>query len=211
MTYATFKVDVDAMLARDDVAAGANVDLIVKLAEAALRRDVYGVAQSRAATLSANARSIAVPTDFRAAISLYVNATDTRIDYLTPEQIRQNPAWTTGSTLVYYTIEADSNGAEVITFAPAGDPTTPTSVIMQYWSELVSIITADTNALIVDAYDLYLFCVLREAGSYLQDAEIETRYADKYRAALQAYNLAEQRKRYAGNAKIAAPPQGVIV
>jgi len=212
MSYAAFKVDIDSWLARDDVAVtGVSIDSIVTLAEAALSRDAYGVMQSRSATLSINARSISVPSDFRSMIALYIDQTTTKIDYQTPEMIRLVDAWNDGGQTLYYTIESDTNGNPVFTFAPAGDPSNPTPAVMQYWSGLPSIITNGTNSLFVNAYDLYLFATLRECGSWLQEETIEARYDGRYNAALQRYNLAEQRKRYGGNAKVITPPPGVIV
>ena len=69
----------------------------------------------------------------------------------------------------------------------------------------------DTNWLLTNHYDIYLYAALRAASEYIQEDTLEDRYQAKYDRAIEQQNRHENRKRYGAMPKQAyGNPRGVV-
>lgn len=205
-TFGQLKTDVDAWLARDDVAvSGSDFPSITLIAEAYIAADVRTVVQETNDTLSVTGRSVDVPADFLELRWLYQDTTFQReVEYMTPEALRASPQWNgqTGGFTMFYTIEGDGlANQEQFTFAPEGSATTPPQLPIGYWARFPALVNdPDTNWLIQNYYPVYLYAMLRASGEYLQEEALEDRYAAKYDDwVFNRLPKAENRKRARGN------------
>ncbi len=220
-TWGQLKTDVDSWLARDDIGAGAsaNINAITRIAEANIARDIRVMAQERNTTLSAAARQTAAPSDFLEARFLGVdNNNQPRIEYMTPEVIRKEQAWRSGTIISFYTIEAEIGGAAFtddgvfFTWAPAGNATTPTSVELGYWARWPAFANdPDTNWLLANHYDIYLWAMLHASAIFLQEDGLMANYGAKYDMAKSDLAKSENRKRFRGQTKKAYNSPRIIV
>jgi len=208
-TRSQLESDVDAWLARDDIATGGSFPSILLLAEAVIADQIRAVAQEKRELLSVTGRNHPVPTDFLQMRYMFVDASATsrHFEYQTPEALREEQTWLTGGRTGFYTIEGgDDTAAEgsptstadntVFTFAPAFDDTTPTEVELYYfkrWTALVN--PTDTNWLMFNFYPIYLYSTLRAACEWTQETELEANYQGKYDAAVERFSRAQNRKR----------------
>jgi len=203
-TYGQLTTDVDSWLTRDDLKAGSDIATITRVAEATINRDVRTMAQERNVTLVADGRQTVAPTDFVSARTLDIDSNQTpRIDYQTPEVLRKHPAWSNGSNIQFYTLEGKINDLTdtdvYFTWAPAGNASTPTNVELAYfvkWPALVE--DVDTNWLLANQYDIYLWAMCHSACVFLQEKELAMDYLGKYEIAKSALALSENRKRFRG-------------
>jgi hypothetical protein len=152
-------------------AATASIPDFVDLAEAEIRRDVRVMAMESLASGSLAAGVVALPTGYLDARQFVVNGLP--CDYITPEeyqtqtyqQSRQNVYTRIGSSL--YVI----NGG------------TQTYSLIYRASFAALSADADTNWLLTNAPDVYLFCALKHAAIFLKDAAAAQGYEGLYQAA----------------------------
>lgn len=195
--------DVDTYLARDDLTGGADATTYLRIAEAKIRRRVRTTDREVTTQLSATGRTVALPSDYLSLRSISLDsALDRTIDYLTPERIREAPIWNnsggglTDNTAQAYTIEGGN-----LVFAPAPTAEAPVTFDIVYNASYAPLVNAsDTNTLLTNNYDIYLFAVLFEAASYLQDIELAAAYNSRFEAAITELERSERRKRYSGSA-----------
>lgn len=219
-TFGQLKTDTDSFLARDDIATSPNdIAAITRLAEAEIAREVRVMAMERNTTLAAAGRQTVAPARFLEARYLGLDSNkQPRIEYMTPEVIRKEPAWSSGSTISFYTIEGlIGNEDETLndvyfTWAPAGSVATPTDVELGYFARWLAFDQdPDTNWLLTEHYDIYLWAMLKAAGIFLQEEGLINRYGSEFVAAKSALAKAENRKRFRGQTKKAYNSPRVIV
>lgn len=215
--FVTLKGSVDAWLIRDDVAVtGTDFPQIMLLAESDIARDVRCVVQEQALTLNFTARSAQLPYDFLSLRQLYIDDNVRKSEYLTAEAIRESSAWQNGRAGAFYTIEGGDKtaGDERVQLTLAGAPsaTDPLDVELLYWARFPALVNdADTNWLLANHYDVYLYATLRAAAEYIQEDMLEDRYAGKYERAVALLTKHENRKRFAATPKQSyAGPRAVI-
>ena len=215
-TFGQLKTSTDSWLARDDLAMGSDIDQITLNTEAQIARDIRTVAQERNTTLTADARQTVAPADFLEARYLAID-TNTRdyIEYQTPEVIRKQRSWsgnatgTTGrSDITFYTIEGLIGGTAFtdtdvyFTWAPAGNATTPTDVELGYFARWPAFVNdPDTNWLLTNHFDIYLWAMLHNAALFLQEEGLAQGYLGKYAIAKEDLQKSENRKRFRGQSK----------
>jgi hypothetical protein len=96
------------------------------------------------------------------------------------------------NTAAAYTIEGSS-----ITLAPAptvGAPITLDIVYLAKFSDLVN--PSDTNWLLANAYDIYLWGVLNAAVVFIEDTELQIKYTGLFEAAVEELRTSERRARF---------------
>lgn len=201
-TLAQLKTSVDSWLIRDDVAVtGADFPQILLLAESDIARDVRCVIQEKSATLNFTGRSQDLPYDFLELRRVFVDDSTRQTDYLTPEALRESSLWAEGRAGAFYTIESGSQTAGdervAITIANAASVATPLTMNVMYWARFPALaVPTDTNWLLKNHYDIYLYATLRAAAEYIQEDALEDRYGSKYERAIEKMRLHEQRKRF---------------
>src|SRR5574343_65496 len=154
-TYAILKSDIAGWLLRDDLTAA--IPSFVRMAEASIRRDLRIRQMLRTYTLTISAQSQALPEDFMEMERIVLDSTVWNLSYLPPPALFSNPAYTDGGTPMYYTIEGDY----LITAPDA----TGSDVMLCYYKAYSALTNdSDTNWLLTNAYDVYLYGSLSHAS-----------------------------------------------
>lgn len=196
-TRAELIADLDVWLARDDLSSGGNQDTMLRIAQANINRRLRVQAQEVITQLVCTSRTTPLPVDYQALRSLSRDTTmDRSVTYLTPERIRESPVWqnqggATGVDATAYTIEAQS-----VTLAPAptaGAPVTLDIVYIGKFDDLVN--PADSNWLLLNNYDIYLWAILEAAAIYLEDDELLLKYKGLFDVAVGELIDTERRAR----------------
>lgn len=170
-THIQLKNDIDSWLARNDISGGSDVAQIVTMCEAELARTVRVVDQLTTSTLTASSRNTALPSDYLSMRSVTLDVTDGRtLEYMTSDVIRESNIWDASGNPRAYTIEGSN-----LVLAPA--PSSSLTVDIVYWKRYAALSAdSDTNWILTNHYDLYLFCALKNASTLLQDFEGESFY-----------------------------------
>ena len=193
--------DVDSWLARDDVSAGPEINSIVLLAEDYIATDLRLVAQERTATLELSGRSVAAPDNYLTWRAVFVDGE--AAEYQTPELLRSSRGQPRGAGSRIFTIEGGDEDTVQFVFEPAATEDDPQEVELLYFARIPPLNTNDeaTNWLLKNHYSVYLYATLRAAAEWVQELELEDRYAAKYQTCVDRLNRTEQRKRYGAGAR----------
>lgn len=203
-TLGQLKASVDSWLIRDDVAvSGGDFTEIMLLAESEIARDVRCVIQEATTTLNFTGRSADLPYNFLEIRNVFVDSQVRSTEYMTPQAIRESSSWNTGRAGAFWTIEAGSQAAGderlAITIASPASASTPLDMEVMYWARFPALVNdIDTNWLLANHYDVYLYATLRAAAEYIQEDALEDRYAGKYDRAIEKMAKHENRKRSGG-------------
>ena len=200
-TLAQLKTSVDSWLARDDVAVtGGDFNEIMLIAESFIARDVRLATQEATADLVFTGRSADLPSDFLEVRNPFVDDTARLFEYMTPQALRESRAWNNGRAGSFYTIEGNntspitSSATLQMTIAGPASASTPTTVKINYWARLPALVNGtDTNWLLTNHYDIYLYALLRVAAEYVQDDMLEDRFTAKYLDAVEKQSKHENR------------------
>lgn len=198
--------DVDEWLARDDITEGASGPTLLRIAQAIINRRVRVRAQETIDTLSATTRVTALPADLISLRSLTLQSSDNRsIDFMTPERIRESAIWLNqGGSASGIDTPAQAYSIEGLNVVLAPEPSA-VAVVMDivYFARFADLVADDdTNWLLTNAYDIYLYAILMATGIYLEDDEIEDKYERRLEKALEELRLSERRARFSGSALI---------
>lgn len=194
-------------LARDDLEGQLVAeDVAVRMAEATIARRVRIRDQETSISFSANARVTALPSDYLAMRSLALDTILGRsIDYMTPERIRESPIWLNqgfrneeDNVASAYTIEGNN-----LILAPAPTADIPTPLLMTYYRRYPHLdANTDTNSLLTNHFDIYLYAYLTAVATFLQETEIADRYERMFEKAVAEVTRSERWGRFAGSALI---------
>jgi len=209
-TLSILKTSVDAWLIRDDIAvSGTDFPQILLLAESDIARDVHCVMQETSADIVFTGRSADLPANYMQERNPFIDDNVRNMSYLTPKAIKEGPAWNDGRVGAFYTLEGGggSAGDERVKMIIAGPAsvTTPLTVTVNYIARFAPLVNAgDTNWLLKNHFDVYLYATLRAAAEMIQEDMLEDRYAAKYERAAARTNLAENRRRVGMSPKYAS-------
>ena len=200
-TRAQLITDVDAWMARDNIGAGANIDSLLRVAEANIARRVRVFVQEASTTLTFTGRTAALPANYlglRGQPKL-VNATDpasSGLEYMAPEVLRLDAAYQVGPRTAFYSLEGDGDNY-LMSIAPAASVTTSVDILIQYVARFAALANGgDTNWLLTNHYDAYLFALLEAAAVYDQDEALELKYAGRFTQVVEDMVPQENRKRF---------------
>ena len=179
------------------MAAGAVFNSLLRVAEAQIQRRVRTREQEITTTLTASGRSTPLPAGFLRQRSVALGGTLNRtLDYVPPARLRESPFWdnlggfASPETQVY-TIEGFN-----ILLAPEPKADSPVELLLTYVAAFAPLVgSEDTNWLLTEAYDVYLWGVLAAVAIYLEEAELETKYDDRFQRAIDDLNISERRAR----------------
>lgn len=173
-TYGDLKTAIANWLHRDDLTS--LIPDFIALAESAIRQDVRMRAMEQTASGTLSSATLALPTRFAEARRVILGTTPQR--YLTPEQFYPFRE----SDTDHYTIL----GTNFLFQVSSG------SYQIDYWQWFAPFTdNGDTNTLLTNHPDVYLFAAMAEAAQYTEgDA---TPWIAKYQAALQKLRRAEAR------------------
>ncbi len=203
-TFARLKRAVDSWLIRDDVAVdGEDFPEIMLIAESEISRDVRTIVQEKRAVLTFDGRAQDLPADFLELRNPFIDSQARKFEYQTPQAFRESPSFATGRVGSFFTIEggggtAGDERAQILIAGPAS-PSTTLDLEVLYWARFPALINDDdTNWLLTNHFDVYLYATLRAACEYIQEDMLEDRYLAKYERAIARQAKHENRKRFAG-------------
>lgn len=210
-TLAQLKTSVDAWLARDDVAVtNSDFPQILLIAESEISRDFRFAVQEAQTILSFTGQSENLPDDFLEARTPFIDSQTRVINYMTPKALRESNYYKDGQPPgQFYTIEgqnatpltAGSTNLQM-TIAGPGTVSDPVDIGINYWSRFPALVNdPDTNWILENHYDIYLYATLRVACEYIQEDVLEDRYRSKYDRLVELQGRHENRKRYTAAAK----------
>ena len=185
-TFAEMKTEVENWLNRSDLTT--QIDEFITLAEARINRDFIKKRirkMSTTADLTVDAQSVALPSDFLQIRRLYLNTSPVRhLEYVTPDVFWK--AWAGSSTgkPKVYTIEGTN-----ILFGPTPDDSYTGKLL--YYQKIPSLASNDTNWVLVDAPDIYLYASLISAEPYIMNDKRLSTWARLYDEAIDSLELAD--------------------
>lgn len=194
-TYQSLQDEVANWLARDDMPA--NIKRFIQMAESDICKDLRVRGMEKQKTFSLTSGVDTLPSDFKGARSLYVDAASglRNLDYLAPEVFHRSRVATMSGSPQAYTVEGNS-----IYFAPAPGATNPVDVKMLYIGKYDELVEAnDSNGLLTDHFNLYLYGALYHGFAYLRDDEQAGKYLGQYSDYVAKLNRNANRERFRGN------------
>lgn len=182
--------------------------MIITMGENRLNRLIRATVQEKSDTLEFTGRSKALPADFLELRHAFVDssANNKQFDYMTPEAIRQSGVWDLTRAARFYTLEGQSGSSpdEVsqMTIAGPASAASPTTVSLLYWAKwALGTNPTDTNWLLSNHFDLYLWAALIEAAALSHAWELHAKYDSLFSRAKSEFTLAQHRARYGVQSK----------
>ncbi len=172
-----------------------------------IRRDVRAQEQELRAVFTAaeaTPNEIRLPSNFLGARSVTTTVPFRRtLERYSPELIRESRFWDASGEPKAYSVE---RGRLVLAPRPVG----PVSVEVVYFASFDRLEEAeDTNWLLQNAYDLFLYALVAEIFRYSQDLPMANEFERQYEQALARFMDREKQSRYGGSAFI-RPRTGVV-
>lgn len=190
-THATLKTDIALYMARDDLEV--YIPTFIRLAESRIAKDVRVRAMETSTDLTLSSQSVSIPSGFLAARRLYFDSTTQRgLTYVTPDAFYKSSLYTAAGNPSTFTIEGDNF---VFAPAPSGSPVAK----LLYFKKFDALAAeADTNWLLENAYDVYLYACLAETKAFIEDDEQAAKWASVYKDSVANLNKVERRSRRMG-------------
>lgn len=187
--FATLKTDVATYMGRSDLTA--IIPTLVKHCESRIRALVR-VAQMETTdnAFAIAAQTVAVPTGFIGVRRIIIDSTSGRaLNYLPPERFWGAKISTESGNPEAYTIEGTN-----FVFAPA--PTTSINAKLLYIKAFDALSAdSDTNWLLTNHYDVYLYGTLAEAKGFIEDDEQGDKWLRQFNEAVERVNHTANRGR----------------
>lgn len=193
-TYGELLSDVADWMARDDLSD--QIRRFVQSAQSDICKDIRVRGMEKTITYSVGAvGSQTLPTDFKGARRLWVDAETRTLDFLPPERFYNSRINGTSGNPIAYTIEGES-----IIFAPTPGSSNPVDIHMAYFGNYATMVAlSDTNTLLQEHYDLYLYCALKHGFAYIRDDIQAAKFKNEYEQMVRKVNRNDNRDRFHGN------------
>jgi hypothetical protein len=190
-TYAQLKTAVASWVNRSDLTT--TIPDFVTLAEARIRRDIRARDQLTDYTATLSSEAVALPADLleirhvKATVSGYPK----KLEYVTEDIYNTQPD---ASYPVFYTVDGNTlkvqGGSECV---------------VNYWAKYDAFSAdADTNWLLTNSPDVYLFASLVEAYDFLSDDMRMNRSLQRYLDAASQFNANEKKALFSGSMRVRA-------
>lgn len=185
-TYADLKTSVASWLNRTDLTS--VIPDFVRLAESEIARDLRIRAMQETTSATMVSGAITLPSDFLEARRLVVD--DQELSYVTPEEY-QRLSRNGYSTVLYFT----QIGQTLHVLNGESD-----TYSLTYWAKFDALSAdADTNWLLTNHPDLYLWKSCEKGSVYLRDAEGATGYRAMYEDAKAKLETADRIAEFSGS------------
>lgn len=193
-TFATLKSDVEELYPHSDLSSALKVTFN-RMCEAEIRRKVrVRQMETTDTSFSQSAQSTSLPSGFISMRSVSLDKTNAReLDYLPPARFRSSRVLDGSGDPVAYTIEGDN-----IVVAPFTSAVTLHLVYYAMFDALTG--DADTNWLLANAYDVYLYGNLKHAAIWALDPEKTVGYGGLFENAIEEVNREHRWARVSGDA-----------
>lgn len=200
-TYATLQTDVAAWLARTDLTA--QIPSFIRLCENEIRRVVRVLEMQVDATLTIpDTGQLALPADFLGFRHVAGSGVpDAEINYVSPDRFHElrinRSAFSGVIPKSFYTIES---GNIILQPAPGSGETVDLDTS---YFQAFPILTAptDTNWLLTNHFDIYLYGSIRAAYEFIRNRELEDHYHTKFALMVKELHRSENRKMRSGGPK----------
>ncbi len=221
-TLSQLKTSVDNWLIRDDVAVtGSDWPQILLNAESSIARNYKFIVQEKTSTITLTSRRGDLPADFMGLRNPFIDNQQRKFEYQTPQAFREASSYNSGRFTGFFTIEGggdegggpaspDDRAQIVVNTNPTVSD--PVDVELLYWGRFPALVNdPDTNWLLENHYDVYLYESLLAAAIYIQETELAQVYRGLAQECRDELRIQENRKRYAAVPKQAyANPRGVV-
>jgi hypothetical protein len=205
---AQLQTSVDAWLARDDVAvSGPDFDQILLIAESQISMAYRFAIQETATDLVFTGQSIDLPADYLEPRNPFIDDSIRKFEFKLPHVLRQSAGWSTGRVGQAYTLEGSETAVSPddrvqMTIAGPATAADPLTIKIYYYARLAALVNGiDTNWVIINHFDVYLYETLRTAAEYIHEMELEAKYAANVKINRDQFSKHENRKRYGAMAK----------
>lgn len=152
---------------------------ILRNVEARFAREIIHSSMTRVETLNVTGRSATLPSTCLQLRSVsLVQATLGRrtLDNVTPEVLREGPYWNGSGEPRQYAVENRE-----LYVAPAASEDDGVDLDISYYARFPALTAeGDTNYLLTNYFDLYLYAMLSETMAFVQDIEAGTEYEARY-------------------------------
>ena len=191
-TFATLKSDIASYMARSDLTT--PIPTFVRLAESRIRKDIRCVDMQTSSTLTVTSGTASLPSNFNEAINLAPIVANARGLIYQPPAVFYTMAYDdSAGNANFYTIEGTT-----VYFAPP--PADNSTVKLTYWKAYTALSgDTDTNWLLTNHYDVYLYACLAEAKAFIEDDEGAVKW-------MNAYNMAKEKVNKVAKMAQFAPP-----
>jgi len=170
MNYSEFKTYLQDFLWKpSDAKLIANLDNLIRMANAELDRIFKVEDRHASAQLALDANDVALPSDYHSIISVESDDSSVHIRdfaYVEPEEIvsirrrSDNTGWAP-----YYSIKHKT----LLFSGPFA--TAPTTAVVHYYAKVPDFATNDASWVEQDYLDIYTYAVLKQAGAFLREDE----------------------------------------
>lgn len=189
--YGTLKTAVASWINRTDLTS--VIPDFVTLAESSIRRDIRARDQLTDLTATLTSEAYTLPADFLEArtVKATIDNYPRTLEYVAEAIYDTQPE---SAHPVFFTIAGN-------TLKVQGG----TEVVVNYWARYDAFYAdADTNTLLTNAPDVYLFACLVEAYDYIRDDMARDRYLERYKRAAAEFNANERKGLIAGPVRVRA-------
>jgi len=201
-TFSDLKTTVADFLNRSDLTS--VIPTFVLLAESKIRRVLRGAVATNA--LSASSGTVALPSDYQEAVSLYHAGTTYRheIGLMSPDQLSEQKRVLSASGVPVF----GSILNRVLTLAPAPDQTY--TLTLNYYADLESLSDSQTTNWVMTSHpDVYLYGALAEAEPYLKNDERIGVWREQFQQGLAEIELKYTRQHYGANTPLQRPSRAI--
>lgn len=188
-TYGELKTAVATRSHRDDQTD--NIPDFILVAESRIANDVRCRAQETRSTATINTEYFDIPTNFLAIRDIAINSDPIQpLTYLSPKTLSEKfPSSTTGKP-EYYTIIGDEFQVKPV-------PSTDYTIEISYFARFDAFSAdSDTNWLLTNHPQIYLFGALVELFSFIEDDATTAKYESMYQRSVAALNESERYAKY---------------
>jgi hypothetical protein len=190
-TYAQLRTAVAGWINRTDLTS--VIPDFVLLAEASIRRDIRARDQLTDYTATLTSEAATLPSDL-----LEIRWVKASVDgYMKPLEFVAEPVY-----------DSQPEAAEPTFYTVAGNTIKVqggSSCVINYWAKYDAFSAdADTNWLLTNSPDVYLFASLVEASDYLRDDVARDRYLERYKRAVAEFNANEKKALFSGPMRVRA-------
>jgi hypothetical protein len=162
--YVTLKSMVASALDRDDLSA--QIDNLIALAESRFNRTLRLPQMETVVTANITAEEFALPDDFLAMRSVFVNTSPRRaLTAMSPTQLAETIQPSGFLPQGYALVGAQPRRIRI---EPAPSATSPTPVSMVYWQRIPGLTISNvTNWLLTEYPDIYYYATLLQAEAFI--------------------------------------------
>lgn len=186
MDRQTLISDVNELYVRDDLG---DTGILLRLAESEINRDIRVADQETVAELSVLENGVDLPADFLDVRAASFKDSRRPLQGATIQHVKEQQVSGANSGRTVY-----AQIANTFEFAPTvEDGEIITLVYFRRYAPLL--VDTDTNWLLLNEYDVYLYCIGEKAGTFIVDAERENFYRGKYMETVEKVRREQHRRR----------------